>query len=103
MSDLDIADLGPPTHGTDGGRRVELLAVTENLFQLAGEPGHEIVHVLAVGWPELEKLPFGATRPVLDNDSVARWYRLSELAEGKPPFYPDDGVAFAMRMQNREG
>lgn len=82
---------------------VELLAVTENLFQLAGEPGHEIVHVFAVRCPELEHLPFGAARPVLDNDSVARWYRLSELAEGNPPFYPDGVTAFAMRLQNREG
>lgn len=59
--------------------------------------------MFAVRCPQLEQLPFGATRPVLDDDSVARWYRLSELAEGNPPFYPDGVTAFAMRMRNREG
>ncbi|MFT4295909.1 MAG: NUDIX domain-containing protein [Micropruina sp.] len=81
----------------------ELLAVTENLYEIAGVPGHEIVHVFAVRCPELEQLPVTATLPVLDNDSVARWYRLSELAESNPPFYPDGVTALAMRMQTREG
>ncbi len=78
----------------------ELLAVTENLFDLAGEPGHEIVHVFAVRCAELDLMPPAASRPVLDNDSVARWYRLADLADSNPPLYPDGMTELARRLQN---
>ncbi|MFT4218590.1 MAG: NUDIX domain-containing protein [Micropruina sp.] len=76
----------------------ELLAVTENLYQIAGNPGHEIVHVFAVRCPELEQFPLDATRPVLDNDSVAAWYPLSDLADGNPPLYPNGVTELALGL-----
>lgn len=74
---------------------VRLLAVTENLFALAGKAGHEVVHVFAVRSPELEETAFDARMPILDNTTTAGWFPLSDLGM---PFYPDGIVAIAAEL-----
>ena len=75
-----------------------LLAVSENLFDLAGEPGHEVVHIFAVTCPELEELPAGDRIKVLDNDTWVSWFPLANLAAQDPPFYPDGVAALAASL-----
>ena len=60
----------------------ELLAVTENLFQLAGAPGHEIVHVfrrpLPPNWSNCRSAPrvrCSTTTPLPGGTGSASWPR----------------------------
>ncbi len=66
----------------------ELLAVTENIFEIDGRPGHEVVHVFAVSSPQLDSLALDDVLPVLDNHTTVRWLSLDSLRAEDPPFYP---------------
>ncbi|SBN63372.1 ADP-ribose pyrophosphatase YjhB, NUDIX family [Curtobacterium sp. 9128] len=52
---------------------VEPLGVLENIFTFEGHPGHEFVHVFAVGSPGLDSVPLDASLVVLDEGSPVRW------------------------------
>jgi len=69
--------------------RVQLLGVTENLFEYEGRPGHEIVHVFAVEAAELDAIPLDAQLHILDEGSPVTWVRISELDR---PLYPNGVV-----------
>jgi 8-oxo-dGTP pyrophosphatase MutT (NUDIX family) len=77
---------------------VSLLAVTENLFELAGRSGHEIVHVFTVRCPELEAMPWDERRPILDNEATAGWYPLEDVRAGEPPLYPDGMIRYVVSL-----
>lgn len=88
------------------GARVETatpMGVTENIFDVAGRAGHEIVHVFAIRSPELESLAPDARLPVRDSHTTVGWVDVASLREGTIPVYPagirelieavgDDGV-----------
>jgi ADP-ribose pyrophosphatase YjhB (NUDIX family) len=80
-----------------------LLAVTENLFEMVGVPGHEVVHVFEVSCAELEALPQGARVQALDTEAWATWYRLADLLAQDPPFYPAGVAALAAALDDRDG
>ena len=65
---------------------VGLLGATENLFEYEGRRGHEIVHVFAVGGPELDAIPLDARLRVLDEGSPVGWVPLGALGR---PLYPN--------------
>lgn len=67
----------------------ELLAVTENLFTLAGRRGHEVVHVFSIRSDELERMPLDERRRIIDGSSTAGWWPLDELGDSTLPMYPD--------------
>jgi 8-oxo-dGTP pyrophosphatase MutT (NUDIX family) len=69
--------------------RVQLLGVTENIFEFEGRPGHEIVHVFGVESSELDAIPLDAQLHVLDEGSPVRWVRFGELDR---PLYPDGAL-----------
>jgi 8-oxo-dGTP pyrophosphatase MutT (NUDIX family) len=73
----------------------EPIAVTENLFEIGGRPGHEVVHVFAVSGPQLEGLPMNAELRVLDNHTTVRWLSIEALRADDPPFYPYGMIALA--------
>lgn len=79
--------------------RVEPLAVIENLFTMLDRPGHQIVHVFAVQCTELEVMPRGQRRPVLDTHTTVGWFALRDLARAEPPFYPDGVLDHALRLE----
>lgn len=66
----------------------ELLAITENIFEVDGRSGHEVVHVFVVTSPQLDDLDLADEIPLLDNHTIARWMPLEALRAGEPPFYP---------------
>jgi 8-oxo-dGTP pyrophosphatase MutT (NUDIX family) len=74
------------------------LAVTENIFTIAGRPGHEIVHVYAVESPQLDDIAIDGERPVLDNHTAVRWVDLDALQADDPPFYPAGMAQLAARL-----
>lgn len=80
-----------------------LLAVTENLFELAGAPGHEVVHIFEVRCPQLDALPLGGRIKVRDNGTWVSWFPLADLAAQEPPFYPDGVIALAASLDGPEG
>lgn len=79
-----------------------LLAVTENLFEIVGVPGHEVVHVFEVTCPELEALPSSARLRALDTDAWASWYPLTDLLAEDPPFYPAGTAELAASLEGSE-
>ncbi|MEN0103437.1 MAG: NUDIX domain-containing protein, partial [Curtobacterium sp.] len=48
---------------------LEPLGVLENIFTFEGHPGHEFVHVFAVGSPGLDSVPLDTSLVVLDEGS----------------------------------
>ena len=66
-----------------------LLGVTENIFEVGGRRGHEIVHVFAVESAQLASLPADARLPVLDSHTSVGWYDTATLRAGDVPVYPD--------------
>jgi 8-oxo-dGTP pyrophosphatase MutT (NUDIX family) len=79
--------------------RAEPLAVTENIFTLAGRLGHEIVHVFVVDSPQLDDIAIDGERAVLDNHTAVRWVDLDALRAGEPPFYPAGMAELAARLR----
>lgn len=79
-------------------REARQLAVTENIFTRGRKHGHEIVHVFAVRSDRLEALPRGARLPVLDSDTTVAWYRLADLREHGPAFFPDGILELAEQL-----
>lgn len=69
--------------------RVDLLGVTENIFEYEGQPGHEIVHVFRVSSSELDAIPLDAQLSVLDEGSPVRWVPFGDLDR---PLYPDGAL-----------
>jgi len=69
---------------------VELLAVTENIYDAPGGGGHEIVHVYRVSSTALAALAVGARLAVRDSHTSVGWYDITALHAGAavPPVYP---------------
>lgn len=63
----------------------ELLAVLENRFEFERNPGHEVVHVLAVRSAALDAVPLDAELVVLDEGSPVRWVPLDTDVPVVPP------------------
>ncbi|MFK4788796.1 NUDIX hydrolase [Microbacterium sp. ZW T5_56] len=72
---------------------VELISVTENLFEYEGEPGHEIAFVFAARGRALDEVPFDAELFVLDEGSPIRWYDISDINPIDLPLYPNGAPA----------
>ncbi|WP_022882963.1 NUDIX hydrolase [Gryllotalpicola ginsengisoli] len=64
---------------------VELLGVSENIFEYEGRPGHEIVHIFGVESDELDAVPLDARLQILDEGSPVSWRPISGLDR---PLYP---------------
>lgn len=83
-------------------RRVEVvdrLGVSENIFELDGEPGHQLMFEFVVRWPAGEE-PDDLS-PIVgqeDNGEVidARWLPLERVFAGEYTLYPD-GLADRLR------
>ncbi|MDA0352188.1 MAG: NUDIX domain-containing protein [Chloroflexi bacterium] len=77
------------------GRAVELvdrLAVSENIFELDGEPGHQIMFEFVVRWPPgTEPVDLSPIAGAEANGEPldARWLPLSEVFAGAYTLYPD--------------
>ncbi|WP_322409123.1 tetratricopeptide repeat protein [Microbacterium invictum] len=80
---------------------VELLAITENIYDAHGRRGHEIVHVFSLRSAALERLPRGARRAVADSDTTVGWYDLAGLASGDLPLYPVEALGLAQAQTGR--
>jgi 8-oxo-dGTP pyrophosphatase MutT (NUDIX family) len=68
--------------------QVELLGVTENIFDYEGKPGHEIAHVFAVESAQLASLPLDAKLRILDEGSPVRWVEIADIQSGAMPLFP---------------
>ncbi|MCL2515336.1 MAG: NUDIX domain-containing protein [Microbacteriaceae bacterium] len=77
--------------------QVELLGVTENLFEYEGQPGHEIVHVFGVESVDLAALPLDAHLIILDEGSPVSWRPIDGLDR---PLYPS-GTFELLQAWNR--
>ena len=71
---------------------VERMAVSENIFELNGEPGHQLMFEFIARWPDgREPADLSPIAGVESNgDPIdARWLPLSEVFAGKYLLYPD--------------
>lgn len=68
---------------------VRSLGVTENLFEWAGEPAHEVVHLFEIASPDLEAIGRDESVQILDQPNRARWFRIADLVAGDVPVFPD--------------
>lgn len=80
---------------------VELLAITENIFDAGWARGHEVVHVFAVKSVGLDQLPLDAELRVTDNHTTARWMPLEALDSEDLPFYPVGIIEIVRRLDRR--
>ncbi|GAB2469967.1 NUDIX domain-containing protein [Xylanimonas ulmi] len=79
---------------------VRLLDVTENLFEIVGEPGHEVVHIFAVASPQLDALPLDGALPVRDADSFVGWHPIERVLADDPPLYPVGAARLAAALHD---
>lgn len=68
---------------------VDLITVTENLFEYEGKRGHEIAFIFAARGRELDEIPLDAELVVLDEGSPVRWYDISKINPIDLPLYPN--------------
>jgi ADP-ribose pyrophosphatase YjhB (NUDIX family) len=78
---------------------VEQIGVSENIFELDGEPGHQLMFEFIVRWPEGEEPADLA--PIAGHEDNgepidARWLPLSRVFAGDYTLYPD-GLAHRLR------
>ena len=71
---------------------VEQLGVAENIFELDGEPGHQVMFEFITGWPDGHEP--ADLEPLLGREENgelidARWPPLSEVLAGSYTLYPD--------------
>lgn len=73
-----------------------LLGVTENIFDVHGKRGHEIVYAYDIRCTALEGLPHGDRLAVRDADTTVGWYEIAGLGGTGLPFYPDGVLELAV-------
>jgi ADP-ribose pyrophosphatase YjhB (NUDIX family) len=76
---------------------IRYLGCIENIFEVQGRTGHEIVQLYEVRWPDDERARTKDPIPVTEGQrvGVARWIKVAELLGGGRVLYPT-GVGEAM-------
>lgn len=79
------------------------LAFIENIFEVGGQTGHEIVQLYEVRWPDDERFRTKEPLPVTEGQrvGVARWIKVAELLSGGQVLYPA-GVGEVLARMVRE-
>lgn len=72
---------------------VDLIAVTENLFEYEGKRGHEIAFIFAARGRALDDIPLDAELVVLDEGSPIRWYDIAKINPVDLPLHPNGAPA----------
>lgn len=80
---------------------VRPLDVAENIFDVGGRAGHEIVHVFAVRSGALEALADGERLAVRDSHTSVGWVDVADLGGGGVPVYPVGIVPLIERLSGR--